>query len=289
MHIKPCVTLALISYNQAQFIAEAIAGALSQTYSPLEIIISDDCSLDGTYDIISKILSTYTGPHTLVINRNPQNIGLIKHVDYVTSIAAGEIVVMAAGDDISKPNRVEMIVAAYLASDRQSQYFHSSCEIIDQYGINGGMFESPGINNFKSLLKCALSNMLAIGATQAWTKQFYSSFTKIHSNVWAEDLIVGFRAMLCSTVCYVPEALVYYRHGIGLSSRSSDITATQIKNEEYMYRHVLRQRAVDCFVVGNYYMYLLLNIILVSRTPRLMLQLLKYNALRVLKACVVWG
>ncbi|MEO5658257.1 MAG: glycosyltransferase, partial [Polaromonas sp.] len=47
----PLVTFVLFAYNQKKFIAEAVNGALSQTYSPLQIILSDDASTDGTYEV----------------------------------------------------------------------------------------------------------------------------------------------------------------------------------------------------------------------------------------------
>ena len=43
---RPLVTFALFAYNQEQYIREAVEGAFSQTYEPLEIILSDDCSSD---------------------------------------------------------------------------------------------------------------------------------------------------------------------------------------------------------------------------------------------------
>ncbi len=46
---SPLVSMLLIAYQQADIIGAAIAGALAQTYSPLEIVISDDASGDGTW------------------------------------------------------------------------------------------------------------------------------------------------------------------------------------------------------------------------------------------------
>lgn len=49
----PLVTFAVIVYNQECFIEEAIEGVFTQIYyHPLEIILSDDCSNDHTYQII---------------------------------------------------------------------------------------------------------------------------------------------------------------------------------------------------------------------------------------------
>ena len=41
---RPLVTFYVIAYNQSRFVREAVESALAQTYSPLEILLSDDCS-----------------------------------------------------------------------------------------------------------------------------------------------------------------------------------------------------------------------------------------------------
>ena len=74
---RPLVTLALMAYNQEQMIEGAVGGALAQTYSPLEILISDDCSTDRAFECAAAAVDDYEGPHQLRLNRNPHNLGLI--------------------------------------------------------------------------------------------------------------------------------------------------------------------------------------------------------------------
>lgn len=76
---RSLISFALLAYKQEQYIREAVEGAFSQTYSPLEIILSDDCSPDRTFDIIQEMAAKYTGPHKVVLNRNPQNFGIGAH------------------------------------------------------------------------------------------------------------------------------------------------------------------------------------------------------------------
>ena len=73
---RPLVSFLLFSYKQEAFIEAAMRAALAQTYEPLEIIVSDDCSPDGTFDIIKQIAAEYKGPHHLRINRNEKNRGM---------------------------------------------------------------------------------------------------------------------------------------------------------------------------------------------------------------------
>ena len=52
---RPVLTFAVVSCNQEQFVREAVEAALAQTYSPLEIILSDDCSDDRSFEIMQEM------------------------------------------------------------------------------------------------------------------------------------------------------------------------------------------------------------------------------------------
>ena len=107
------VSFCLFSYNQEKFIHEAVEGAFAQTYEPLEIILSDDCSTDGTFSIMQEMAAAYSGPHRVRAVQTPQNLGVMQHVLLRGREAAGDIVVVAAGDDISLPERAARHVMCY--------------------------------------------------------------------------------------------------------------------------------------------------------------------------------
>jgi len=50
------VTIMIPTYNQAEYIGEAIASALAQTYPVLEVLVGDDASTDDTPQIIARFL-----------------------------------------------------------------------------------------------------------------------------------------------------------------------------------------------------------------------------------------
>ena len=112
----PLVSFVIIAWRQEPFIRAAVEGAFQQTYSPLEIILSDDCSPDGTFDIMREMAESYRGPHQVRLNHNERNLGLGGHVNRCMELVRGELVVVAAGDDISVPRRTETLVKAWLDS-----------------------------------------------------------------------------------------------------------------------------------------------------------------------------
>ena len=131
---KELVSLLVFSYNQEKYIKESVLAALNQTYSPLEIIISDDCSTDNTFEIIKETISNYKGPHKVIINRNEINMGLIPHFNKILKMAKGKLIVDGAGDDISIPNRVQVLYNMWSSDKESIMALTSSAYTIDTNG-----------------------------------------------------------------------------------------------------------------------------------------------------------
>ena len=64
----------------------SIEAAFAQTWSPLEILLSDDCSPDGTFAVMQEMAAAYSGPHRVILNRNPKNLGITAHVDRIMEL-----------------------------------------------------------------------------------------------------------------------------------------------------------------------------------------------------------
>ncbi|MEJ5223380.1 MAG: glycosyltransferase [Anaerolineales bacterium] len=211
---RPLLTLAVITYNQAALVAEAVRGALAQTYTPLEIILSDDRSPDETFAVMQALAADYHGPHTVIVRQTPRNLGLIGHINDVTQMARGELIVIAAGDDISLPKRAERVCAEYLASGRRAHSIFSNAIWIDESGREMNLLhkqpvppEELTLANYAARRVPALVN----GATQAWSKALFDFFGPIDPSLGAEDIVLPFRAALLGEIRYIHEPLVRYR------------------------------------------------------------------------------
>lgn len=210
---RPLITFVLLAYNQEQFIAEAVQGALSQTYSPLEILLSDDCSTDRTFEIIQQEILGYTGPHKVMTRRNKWNLGLGEHINRVMKVAQGELIIVAAGDDVSVPARAEVLFDAYIQSDKRALSVFSNAFEIDENGVLGGLVHtSPPNEDDLSLERFSLRQMSVSGSTQAWHRRVFDEFGPMGDGVISEDAVIPFRSLLLGEVRYVDEPLVLRRH-----------------------------------------------------------------------------
>lgn len=91
------VSIFCITYNHSKFIAKAIEGFLMQQCNfKIEIIIGDDCSDDGTTQIIDSYAAKHPHITRLVA---PQNIGPIQNMIRVALAARGKYVATCDGDD----------------------------------------------------------------------------------------------------------------------------------------------------------------------------------------------
>ncbi len=218
-HNSVRVTFILLAFNQEAFIEEACLSALSQTYENIEFIFSDDKSSDRTFELMqSTVNESRAADRPVQVRQNPENIGLIEHINLLCEIATGELIVVAAGDDISIPSRTEQLVDAYLKSDRKANSIHSSVIMVDETGKELGLLEPRIIKDKMDLIDISLSTQLLIGATHAWTKNMFEIFGPIKEKGSYEDLVIAFRSALLGPISYVNAPLVYYRVGSGMSA-----------------------------------------------------------------------
>lgn len=93
---KPKVTIMIPTYNQEEYIAEAIESALAQDYPNLEIIVADDCSTDNTAQISHK----YESDARFHYHKNSKNLGRVgNYHNTLYKHASGEWVINLDGDD----------------------------------------------------------------------------------------------------------------------------------------------------------------------------------------------
>lgn len=103
------VSVLIVTYNQEQWIAQTIESVLAQkTAYPFEVIIGDDCSIDGTRAICESYVSKYDNIHLMSY---PKNQGLIGNWVACVKAASGKYIMNCAGDDYwHNPKKIQLQV-----------------------------------------------------------------------------------------------------------------------------------------------------------------------------------
>ncbi len=221
---KVLVSYLILTYNQEEFVKEAVKSALIQTYSPLEIIISDDCSTDRTMDIIKETVKNYKGPHKIILNRNDSNLGLALHFNKVLNMAKGELFVLGTGDDIAFPQKTERFAEIWL-NNKNITALSSGYTIISTNNkiISTKYLLPEGLSS--SMIYSEIRNSLWSGCSVAFSARLFHYFGNIKYKNSTEDRVMFRRAILLGKVYRIKEPLIYYRVG-GISEINNDIKKT---------------------------------------------------------------
>ena len=260
---KPLITFILCAYRQEQFIREAVEGAFAQTYSPLEIILSDDCSPDRTFEIMRELADRYRGPHQVVLNQNASNLGIAKHWNRVAELAHGELVVGAAGDDVSLPERTTLMVDVWETSNRRATSIHGRWIGIDERGCPTQLEKTvpwPKVEA-NSVAKQAVTPADFIksrqphvqGSCHTISRRLFTVFGPLPDYVVYEDTALAFRSVLIGDICFINRPLVKYRrHGENIFAPIRVETITNAEQWRAYHEQAARElgrlvRLYDCF------------------------------------------
>lgn len=96
--MQPLVSVITPAYNSAQYIREAVDSVISQSYQPIEYIVIDDGSTDGTYEILSQ----YSSEEKIILlsHENNCNKGQSASLNLGLKLCRGKYIVILDSDDV---------------------------------------------------------------------------------------------------------------------------------------------------------------------------------------------
>lgn len=212
----PSISIILTGHNQEHCIRDAIWSVFGQDYEgPVEIILSDDGSSDGTFAIMQEMAAQYRGPYRVVLNRNETPLGRGPHIRQMVSLASYEWILRQDGDDCSFPWRCRIFAWAVTE-------YPDAVAVVSQMT---SVYEEPGVT-FKFpafpaaphgvpavvLQQGTFSSSAHYGPAMLIRKSAYDwgNFFPITDSF--EDDLMAFHAWLQGNIYELPDiALCYYR------------------------------------------------------------------------------
>ncbi|MGH8081965.1 MAG: glycosyltransferase, partial [Lysobacter sp.] len=207
---QPRVSVLLLCFRDADYIRAALDSALAQTV-PCEIIVSNDCSDDATFELAVDIVAAYEGPHRVSVRRTERNLGVSAHFNDAMQLARGEIIVMMAGDDIAYPERVATIVRAFDEAPA-AMVLGSDFDGIGTHGepIKISFRRRPERYDIDYYVR--IGRLIGLlGATMAFRRCVYDRFGPLVGPI--EDNALSLRgALLGQSLCLRQPLIQYRRH-----------------------------------------------------------------------------
>lgn len=132
----PLVSILIPVYNRKEYVVQAIKSALAQTYKNIEVIISDNNSTDGTWEVLEDWGMSDSRLH---IFRNKKNIGPVRNWKRCIDEAKGQYIKILWSDDWMEPTFIEKAINIF---DDKTAFVMSWCSIM----LNSGEI----IGNYKN-------------------------------------------------------------------------------------------------------------------------------------------
>lgn len=212
---KPLVSIPLAAFNGAPYISQQISSILCQSVVNFELIIIDDCSTDGTCEIVKNYLSD----PRVTLSINTTNLGYKRNFENAISKSKGEFIALADQDDIWHPDKLKILLDNISSND----LIHSDAELIDS---DNNIINSSFSRYSSKPLETSPRNILFNGSVTGCTCMFRADILKyvlpFPKGDFVHDRWISLVASFGAGIIYIDTPLIQYRqHSCNVSGAYS--------------------------------------------------------------------
>lgn len=218
----PLVSVAIITYNQKEYLEECIESILIQDYENIQIVVADDCSQDGTQLMLKEYELQY--PNKFVLLLADENLGITKNSNKAHFACSGKYVFWIGGDDIMLPKKMKKQVE-YMEANPTCTICYHNLDVFESSTNETLYFMNNKRNSFVGDFKSVVSKGTFNGAcatvvrNQMTPKNGFDERIPIASDwlYWMQTLLNG------GEIHYIDEVLGRYRrHDNNITSNISN-------------------------------------------------------------------
>ena len=235
------IAAVIITYNQANFIVQALDGVFQQVRQADEIVIADDGSTDGTPKIIHDYVTSHGVANKCTLIFLEKNKGINFNLQNAIDHTSAEIIVGFAGDDVSLPNRLEHTEMLF-KNNPGVNHIVTAGYVINEHGekIRNINYNDVLYTDIDAVIKRGMPPVGPFGS--AWRRDLFNVFGPIPMNVPNEDDQLEFRGILLGGLLISSTKTYSYRvHGKSASSwlrnKTSDEEFLKLFLKDQLVRH----------------------------------------------------
>ena len=221
MAISPDISVAMCTYNGAQYIVEQLESMAAQTLLPAEIVVSDDGSTDGTVALLKQTWerlaehSSEVRKVKLTVLSNKTSLGVTKNFEQAIAATTRPYIFLADQDDIWFPARLETEIAQLNAG---AGFVFGDAQLINESGepLGHSLFEALALSNSERTgivsrpVDVLIKRNIVTGATAAFSRSVFEKASPFPAG-WVHDEWLAMVAALIGERFAVTESLIGYR------------------------------------------------------------------------------
>ena len=218
------VSVCMATYNGEKFVVPQVRSILDQLGREDELIVVDDCSSDGTVDVIRRLADS-----RIAIHLNERNRREVYSFGRAIALARHEHIFMADQDDIWIPGRVAVMSHALRAAALVTTNF----DCIDERGqpspeILDGVSSLDSDRHLKNIVDIFIGKTNYFGCAMAFRRDLVSLILPIPGYVESHDLWLALAANVSGSNAHLDEStLLKRRHGSNVTSPVSSRSVYQ--------------------------------------------------------------
>jgi hypothetical protein len=198
--------------NKASHVERCVRSILAQTYSPMEIVLSDQQSDDGSLEIVRRLIDEYDGPNTIkLLSCDAAGykgmIGLNQHLNFIDTQITGDIVIMCSADDWNHPDRALHTVRAF--EEHNPSYVNTGVLYTDVAGCELATTDFPGRRDRWLEPAETISRQIGSNGSSAWARDLWQKYGPLEG-CEQQDMILPMMALFERGIWYVDRVLHTY-------------------------------------------------------------------------------
>ncbi|ADU35011.1 glycosyltransferase family 2 protein [Variovorax paradoxus] len=217
------VSVALCTYNGARFLREQVRSICLQTRPPVEIVLSDDASRDGSVEVVRAAVAECAAerpgpPIALRVFENPVALRVVKNFEQAISACTSELIALSDQDDVWMPDRLALMVA-HFEQDANLMLLHTDARLVDseRRDLNQTLFHALEVTPLElaqvhggKAFDALLRRNLVTGATTVFRRSLLADALPLPVE-WVHDEWLAIVASTTARVDLLEQPLIEYR------------------------------------------------------------------------------
>ena len=247
------LSILLATYNGEEYLSAQLESLIDQSYSDFTVYISDDCSTDGTSQVIENFVSRY--PQKIIDLKNSEHFGSAKKnfLNLVEKVDS-DIYMFCDQDDVWLPNKIELTLNEYkkTANENVPVLIHTDLKVVDGnlQIIDDSLFNyMQMVKNVADWRNFAVQNTVT-GCTMLINRTLADLYKKNKNlvnldNILMHDYFFALLASVCGKIVFIEEPTMLYRqHG------KNSVGAKNVCSINYALQKLRSAKVTDSEVVG---------------------------------------